>query len=289
MRGLLPLLVALATPVAAEPVATSPIPQPRPGNEAPQGRIITIPVYFDADVRPRPRPTTRPGDRAAAPAVIEVETPSGQRQSLEAALAASAVPRARPQAQPQSQPAAPPQMIETTGGRRAICGSRDIFGAPAQPVRGRLPGCGISNPVRVTSVAGVPLSRAALMNCTTAKALRSWVENGVKPGIGRLGGGPGRINVVADYACRTINHRPGANLSEHAKGNAIDISGITLRNGTTLSLERDWRRRSEGAVLKRLHRAACGPFGTVLGPDADRFHQDHFHFDTKRRRTPYCR
>ncbi|MEO1239314.1 MAG: extensin family protein [Pseudomonadota bacterium] len=287
MRGLLPLLVALATPAAAEPLTTSPVPKPRPGAEAPQGRIITIPVYFDADVRPRPRPSTRTAGQVAAPRGIEVETPSGERQALEAALAASAVPRARPQPRTQSQPAAP--IIETTGGRRAICGSRDIFGARAQPVRGRRAGCGISNPVRVTSVAGVPLSRAALMNCTTAKALRYWVENGVKPGVGRLGGGPGRINVVADYACRTINHRPGANLSEHAKGNAIDISGITLKNGTTLSLERDWRRPSEGAVLRRLHRAACGPFGTVLGPDADRFHQDHFHFDTKRRRNPYCR
>jgi len=39
-----------------------------------------------------------------------------------------------------------------------------------------------------------------------------------------------------------------------------------------------------------MHRAACGPFGTVLGPNADRFHQDHFHFDTARHRSgPYCR
>lgn len=279
------LAILLAGPAAAEPVTKSPLPKPRPLADAPAARIITIPVYFDADVRPRPRP----GSTGPAPTRIEVEPPNGTRQSLEDALAASALPRPRPQARTQSRPVAPPPMIETTGGRRAICGSRDIFGAPAQSVRGRLRGCGVSNPVRVTSVAGVPLSRAALMDCTTAKALRSWVENGVKPGIGRLGGGAGRINVIADYSCRTINNRPGGNISEHGKGKAIDISGITLRNGTTLSVERDWRRRSEGAVLKRLHRSACGPFGTVLGPDADRFHQDHFHFDTKARRNPYCR
>ena len=33
-----------------------------------------------------------------------------------------------------------------------------------------------------------------------------------------------------------------------------------------------------------------GGFGTVLGPESDQFHQDHFHFDTARHRGgPYCR
>jgi hypothetical protein len=39
-----------------------------------------------------------------------------------------------------------------------------------------------------------------------------------------------------------------------------------------------------------MHKAACGPFGTVLGPNSNRFHQDHFHFDTARYRSgSYCR
>ncbi|MEN8831703.1 MAG: extensin family protein [Pacificibacter sp.] len=29
-------------------------------------------------------------------------------------------------------------------------------------------------------------------------------------------------------------------------------------------------------------KAACGPFGTVLGAETDTFHKDHFHFDTAR-------
>jgi hypothetical protein len=42
--------------------------------------------------------------------------------------------------------------------------------------------------------------------------------------------------------------------------------------------------------MRRMHRGACGPFGTVLGPEADRYHQDHFHFDTARYRSgSYCR
>ncbi|MFC3117580.1 extensin family protein [Jhaorihella thermophila] len=43
-------------------------------------------------------------------------------------------------------------------------------------------------------------------------------------------------------------------------------------------------------MLQRAWKTACGPFGTVLGPNADRYHRDHFHLDTARYRSgPYCR
>ena len=47
----------------------------------------------------------------------------------------------------------------------------------------------------------------------------------------------------------------------------------------------------ERQMLRNLHRAACGPFGTVLGPNANAAHRDHYHFDTARYRsgTAYCR
>jgi len=40
----------------------------------------------------------------------------------------------------------------------------------------------------------------------------------------------------------------------------------------------------ESTFLKRLHRGACGVFGTVLGPEANEAHRDHFHFDAKERK-----
>jgi len=40
----------------------------------------------------------------------------------------------------------------------------------------------------------------------------------------------------------------------------------------------------ESAFLKRLHSGACGVFGTVLGPEANEAHRDHFHFDMKERK-----
>jgi hypothetical protein len=36
--------------------------------------------------------------------------------------------------------------------------------------------------------------------------------------------------------------------------------------------------------VKKVHQDACRTFGTVLGPEANDAHKDHFHFDMKARR-----
>ncbi|MEM1162633.1 MAG: extensin family protein, partial [Pseudomonadota bacterium] len=70
----------------------------------------------------------------------------------------------------------------------------------------------------------------------------------------------------------------------------IDISAITLENGAVLSVLTGWNDRAQGPILQKAYRAACGPFGTTLGPRSDRYHRDHFHFDTARHRGgPVCR
>jgi hypothetical protein len=110
------------------------------------------------------------------------------------------------------------------------------------------------------------------------------------PTVGRTGGGVANLRVVASYACRTRNSQAGARLSEHARGNAIDIAGIGLADGSELTVLSDWGSGREGRILRQLHAEACGPFGTVLGPNSDRFHRDHFHFDTATYRSGrYCR
>lgn len=46
---------------------------------------------------------------------------------------------------------------------------------------------------------------------------------------------------------------------------------------------------AEAAFLRRLHRGACATFGTVLGPEANDAHRNHFHFDlAPRRRAAFC-
>lgn len=174
--------------------------------------------------------------------------------------------------------------------RGSVCGVLAIQGKAIGRVPGRINACGIKDAVRVTSVSGISLSTPATLDCRTAKTLNSWVSKAAIPAFRKRGGGLVQLRVAASYACRTRNNQPGAKVSEHGKGRAIDISGFRLRSGETVSILKGWRSKRDGKRLRGLHRAACGPFGTVLGPDGDRFHQDHLHFDTARYRSgSFCR
>jgi len=224
-----------------------------------------------------PRPDPRPPVTAVASADVA------------AAVSATLSPR------PTSRPKAPQQRAAATivrkpAGGATICGVRGLTATPAEPIAARIRGCGLRDGVRVTAVQGVALSRPATIDCPTARALNDWVAQGVKPAIGRTGGGVTELRVAASYACRTRNNQPGARVSEHGRGRAIDIAAFKLRDGSEIAVLTGWRHRQQGRILKRIHRAACGPFGTVLGPNSDRYHRDHFHLDTARYRSgPYCR
>jgi hypothetical protein len=172
----------------------------------------------------------------------------------------------------------------------AICGNPDILGVEIPDIDAGGGGCGIDDPVEVHAVAGVRLSEPAHVTCETANALGTWVRAAARPVARELGSELDRLKVAGHYACRTRNHVPGARLSEHARGMAIDISALVLADGQALSVLDGWKTAAHGAALRKLHGAACGPFGTVLGPDSDRHHRDHFHFDTASYRSgAYCR
>ena len=174
--------------------------------------------------------------------------------------------------------------------RGSICGDIDIQGSAIGGVPGRIRGCGIPDAVRVREVAGISLSQESTIDCGTAKALKTWVERSAKPELRSFGGGLKRLRVAAHYACRTRNNQPGAKISEHGKGRAIDISGFILNDGSEISVLRGWNEAKTKRAMRAMHKGACGPFGTVLGPNSDRFHRDHFHFDTARYRSgSFCR
>ena len=257
--------------------------------------LAALPALAEAP-RSSPRPEARPfvAVRPAAPAA----PPAIARPAVPGTVQQPAAPRTAPQ------PAARPRGFAQTlrgifgGGdgrsrtiryANAVCGLPDVAGTPVQRIPGRIRGCGVEDPVRVAAVAGVVLDRPAVMNCRTARALRDWVAGGVLPAF-EAQGGVTSMKVAAGYVCRTRNNRPGGRISEHGKGNAIDISAFRLGNGREVTVLQGWRALSSRAPLRAAWRAACGPFGTVLGPDADRYHQDHLHLDTARYRSgSYCR
>ncbi|MFQ5438856.1 MAG: extensin family protein [Paracoccaceae bacterium] len=254
-------------------------------------------------IRPRPRILA---DRGSADAVALAIAESVAKQQAEANALASTVPvfvSPRPVIRPirlntrpgrttgaRSQPIrmarTAPTAITSPG---TVCGDRKIRGERLAPIRGKLAGCRMDHPVRVTSIDGVTFSQQPIVDCKTATSLARWMRRALKPAIRRRGGGVKSLSVPSHYACRTRNSRKGAKLSEHARGHAIDISAINLRNGERITILDGWKNARDRRLLKTLHKGACGPFGTVLGPEANRYHRDHFHFDTARYRGgPYC-
>lgn len=172
----------------------------------------------------------------------------------------------------------------------SVCGDARIQGKAIGTKSGRLSACSVPNAVQITSVSGIKLTQNAIVDCTTAKAFAKWVDNSLKPQARKSGKTVSKIQIIGHFSCRTRNGQPGAKLSEHAKGRALDIAGFEFTDGSKYTLLKDWRTSKGGSFLKPLHRGACGPFGTVLGPNANKFHQDHFHFDTARYRSgTYCR
>jgi hypothetical protein len=232
-------------------------------------------------IRPFVRPTSAQPQRMPPRVVVDATA---------LAVARSLRPSLRPLGLARPSAASASASVVASVQRGRLCGQRGLVGDRLSPIRTTRNGCGIAEPIRLREVDGITLSTPATLNCETARALQQWVRQSLVPDVGRYGGGVRSLRVVASYACRTRNNQAGARISEHGRGNAIDIAGIGLADGSELTVLSDWRTRREGRILRELHRGACGPFGTVLGPESDRFHRDHFHFDVARHRGgAFCR
>lgn len=237
-----------------------------------------------APTRPEPRPFERPSLQHGAATLPIYRAEQGLFALSPDAVVTSLRPTTRPVAIERAATEARAARL-----RGQICGDPDIQGDVLGNIAGR-GDCGVENAVRVKSVAGVRLSSRPTMDCRTAIALKTWVEGGAKPVVGSEGGGIASLRTVSDYACRNRNNASGGRLSEHATGRAIDIAGIKLNSGREITVLTGWNSGEDGRKLRKMWQAACGTFGTVLGPEANRFHRDHFHFDTARYRSgPYCR
>jgi hypothetical protein len=253
---------------------------------------LTVLLLTAPAVGAGPETSLRPVARAVAPTA---ETPLRLAQATEAVSEAEIAQSRGPMRslRPEERPARFARMArdrERLRQRGAVCGDPDLQGEEIGPVAGSRQGCGSEAAVRVHMVSDVELSQRSVMDCETAKALKTWVEGSAKPALSGVGGGLKRLRVAAHYICRTRNNQPGGRISEHGRARAIDISGFRLRDGSLIMVQNGWKGRQTGKILREMHRGACGPFGTVLGPEADRHHHDHFHFDTARHRSgPYCR
>lgn len=119
------------------------------------------------------------------------------------------------------------------------------------------------------------------MTCPTAAGVELWLRHTVRPAAQELLGSPlAGIEHLGTYSCRRIGGGDTGNWSEHATGNAIDIAAFVLADGRRISVLRDWDGdAAEQAFLRRARDGACQSFATVLSPEYNAAHADHFHLD----------
>lgn len=159
-------------------------------------------------------------------------------------------------------------------------------GARFAPVPDRFysPGCQAVGSVRLDRLAGdrdeFALSNLGPVACPLAGAFAGWARFGVDRAARQiLGSGLARIETMGSYSCRLVAGR--GRLSAHARAEAIDVGAFVLADGRRISVKSSWSGLSEQerAFLRTVHASACKRFGTVLGPDYNAAHADHFHVE----------
>ena len=129
------------------------------------------------------------------------------------------------------------------------------------------------------------------VTCPVAAALAIWQRTSVEPAArDLLGSDIARIEHLGAFSCRRMYGGAEGPWSEHATANAIDIAAFVLEDGRRISVLGDWEGSGpEAAFLRAVRDGACGSFATVLSPEYNAAHADHFHFDQDDRWTGVCR
>ncbi|MCB2072136.1 MAG: extensin family protein [Novosphingobium sp.] len=145
-------------------------------------------------------------------------------------------------------------------------------------------GCSTLNAVKLSSLrsdnASLGLSNLGPVTCPLANTFAGWARYGVDRAARQVLGSPlVRIETFGSYNCRNVAGT--SRRSAHATGNAIDVSAFVLADGRRISVLGDWSSgtESERRFLRIVHSSACKRFGTVLGPNYNAAHRDHFHVE----------
>ena len=154
-------------------------------------------------------------------------------------------------------------------------------------------GCSTLNSVTVERLRGdadgFELANMGPVTCPAANALAGWARYGVDRAARQiLGSRLQRIETMGSYACRNV--AGSSRRSAHASADAIDIAGFVLEDGTRISVSDGWNGSAkEREFLRVVQRSACRRFDTVLGPEYNAAHRDHFHLEGVIDGSSYCR
>lgn len=131
------------------------------------------------------------------------------------------------------------------------------------------------------------ITPTATLSCPMVSSVDDWLGQDVQTAAMTWFGQP-MIELVTfgTFSCRPMNHRTGAQLSEHSFANAIDVKAFKFADGRVVTVAKGWRGTpEEQGFLRETLFGACNRFSTVLGPGSDALHYDHYHLDLARHRS----
>lgn len=300
-------LVAVPAPHPAEAATPLPPVKPKDLKASPAATATRPPLLRSAPLPPRRPPELAEEDGEAEPEAGSQET--AQERPVDPGTADGFV-------REPARPSPPPRMAsrETTPDAAPSPGllpAAPPFVAPAGPVEmptacaelvaaGEIeasldaslspnPACGTFVPVRLTAVRladgrMIPLRPAAISRCELTVAAATWMREALAPAVAAAGGALVAIRIADSYNCRPRNRVAGAKMSEHGRGNAVDVGGFELGDGRVWTVAKGGLPMSLRASMKD---SACTRFSTVLGPGSDGYHEDHIHVDLAQRRNDF--
>ena len=266
-------------PAEAEPPAPEevPAPQPKPDVKAPEA----------------PSQSSTPGAEPAQPAPAEPmqgpPLPPGKLESPQTPTEENKPPAEQTLEEQHLtiEPESDTEHAECTAALRAL---GVVFKETPRIDDGN--GCGIDKPIIVSeALPGISLNPEATLRCPAALALARWMKESVIPAASAALPEQGRITTVNQataYMCRLRNGAGTGKISEHARGNAIDIASFHFEKGEDVAVR---SRREDptltGAFQRTVSAAGCLYFTTVLDPESDAAHETHFHLDVIERKGGY--
>jgi hypothetical protein len=291
-----------ATTAPDTPLIDVPLPHLRPSDAAPP--LGYQPDDADSGVEAiatedMPMPHLRPTDLLPALTEGAPAAKPAKPETKVAGLPNAALPdlAERPALDPDGKPpkvaslAPLPDLVKPPPAADSACGvaiaQLGVISTPLAPIRDE-GDCGIDNPVAISALDSgqIKFTTKAIVDCHLAERLANWVNDEVKPKVrADYGEELTGLRIAASYSCRNRDSLPDTKISEHAHGNAIDISAFRVGD-RWIDVEKGWGSDGEDATfLADTRKSACGPFTTVLGPGSDSYHANHFHLDMIQRRT----
>jgi hypothetical protein len=243
-----PVILAISLVVTTVAAQGAPVPPPRP---------LDLPRYAPPAAAP-PLPPERPKD-------LLTYAPEPKLQA------------------PPPVPAA--TLTEETAACDALLASGRVVATKVAPVVGD-GGCGIAAPVSLNAVfladrRRIDISPSPVMRCDLADRVGRWIAEDVAPLVESSARKLVRVASLDSYDCRGRNRQAGAKLSEHGKGDALDMGSAVFADGSSMHFA---DKGNDLSVATLMRTSACARFSTVLGPGSDGFHEDHVHLDLEARK-----